>query len=295
VSLSDDSAAAASFLNRVEVREEGAGRVSAALAERIAPEARSRFAVRMIGGAPVVEARLPRPFRAFFTTRLGGESSGPFATLNLDLRSADSPPAVARNRELIGQDTGRRLLSPYQVHGLRVVGAAEYLSEPEGAPCDGLTLNPLLDRELAAVLLFADCVPLVLCGEVDMAVAHGGWRGILGGIAQQAGMAMTGPPGRAVIGPSIGPCCFTVGQDVADAFAGRFGPAVVLEARDPGGPPRVDLWEAATRAFAEVGVPRQAVDNPRLCTACNTDFFYSYRLEGPVTGRHGCIAWAEAA
>ena len=59
------------------------------------------------------------------------------------------------------------------MHGLRVVGAAEYVGEPEATPCDGLTLHPLLDGELAAVLLFADCVPLVLCGEVDMAVAHG--------------------------------------------------------------------------------------------------------------------------
>ena len=46
-----------------------------------------------------------------------------------------------------------------------------------------------IDKSLAAALLFADCVPVVLCGEVDMAVAHGGWRGILGGIVQQAGEA----------------------------------------------------------------------------------------------------------
>ncbi len=176
-----------------------------------------------------------------------------------------------------------------------MVGASEYVGEAEGTPCDGLTLNPLLDRDLAAVLLFADCVPLVLYGDVDMAVAHGGWRGILGGIVQQAGMAMTGPPGGAVIGPSIGPCCFTVGQQVADAFALRFGPEVVLAPSETGGSPRVDLWEAAVRALGEVGVPRGGVLNPRLCTVCNNDLFYSYRLEGPVTGRHGCVAWAAAA
>lgn len=152
-----------------------------------------------------------------------------------------------------------------------------------------------IDRELAAVLLFADCLPVVLCGEVDMAVAHGGWRGILGGVVQQAGAAMTGPPGAAVIGPSIGPCCFTVGQDVADMFADRFGPGVALEPKEPGGSARVDLWEAATRCLQEMGVPRTGVLNPRLCTVCNTDLFYSYRLEGPLTGRHGCVAWAGAA
>jgi polyphenol oxidase len=249
----------------------------------------------MIGDTPVIEARMAHPFRAFFTTRLGGDSSGPFESLNLDLRSPDSPSAVAQNRDRLALDTGRRLVSPMQVHGLRVVGASEYVAEPSGTPCDGLTLNPLLDRDLAAVLLFADCVPLVLCGDVDMAVAHGGWRGILGGIVHQAGMAMTGPPGGAVIGPSIGPCCFTVGEEVADAFALRFGPEVVLAPREAGASPRVDLWEAATIALGEVGVPRRGVLNPRLCTVCNNDLFYSYRLEGPVTGRHGCVAWAEAA
>ena len=277
------------------MREEGAGRVSTALAERIDPEARPRFAVRMLGDTPVIEPRLPRPFRAFFTTRLGGGSSAPFASLNLDPRSPDTPSAVAQNRDRLALDTGRRLVSPMQVHGLRVVGASEYVGGADGTPCDGLTLHPLLDRDLAAVLLFADCVPLVLCGDVDMAVAHGGWRGILGGIVQQAGMAMTGPPGGAVVGPSIGPCCFTVGQEVADAFSLRFGPEVVLAPREAGGASRVDLWEAATRALGEVGVPRGGVLNPRLCTVCNNDLFYSYRLEGPVTGRHGCVAWAAAA
>lgn len=268
--------------------------MNTALTERIHPGARASFTVRSVGDTPVLEPRLPQPFRGFFTTRLGGDSAGPFATMNLDPRSADDP-AVARNRGRLAVETGRRLVSPMQVHGLRVVGGAEYVAGPVSAPCDGLTLNPMLDRELAAVLLFADCVPLILCGEVDMAVAHGGWRGVLGGIVQQAGSAMTGPPGAAVIGPSIGPCCFTVGREVADAFAERFGPEVVLAPREPGGSARVDLWESAVRALAEVGVPRTGVLNPRLCTVCNNDLFYSYRLEGPVTGRHGCVAWAGAA
>jgi hypothetical protein len=86
-----------------------------------------------------------------------------------------------------------------------------------------------------------------------------------------------------------------VGQDVADAFGARFGAEVVLAPKEPGGPARVDLWEAAARSLEEMGVPRAGVLNPRLCTVCNNDLFYSYRLEGPVTGRHGCVAWAGAA
>jgi copper oxidase (laccase) domain-containing protein len=263
-----------------------------ALAGLIDPEARSYIATRWLCDIPVLEARLPGPFRALFTTRLGGASTGGFASLNLDHRSEDDPAVVAGNRARIADALGRRLVSPAQAHGLRVAGAAEYAEERPDSPCDGLTLHPEIDRGLAALLLFADCVPVVLCGEVDMAVAHGGWRGILGGIVQQAARAMIGPPGTAIIGPSIGPCCFAVGEEVAGAFAARFGPQVVLKAVGAESP-RVDLWAATTKALVELGIRRGHVVNPRICTLCNPEFFYSYRGEGPATGRHGCAAWTE--
>ncbi|MFH1833595.1 MAG: polyphenol oxidase family protein, partial [bacterium] len=297
------------------------GNLGAALAERLDPEARSRLKVCEIGTMVFLEASLPGVFRALFTTRIGGESKGVFSSLNLDPRSEDEPAAVSHNRSRVGAvvgsagtddnySAGPRLVSPAQVHGLRVAGAAEYVRHDEGGPCDGLTLHPLLDRGLAALLLFADCVPVVLAGEVDVAVAHAGWRGILGGIVQQAGLAMTGAPGMAVIGPSIGPCCFTVGEELAAAFSARFGPQVVVTEGPPGrgltfgsrgegrrvraAGPRLDLWAAITKALEELGIAGDRVVNPRLCTACNVDLFYSYRVEGPVTGRHGCVAWASS-
>jgi len=307
----------------------GEGLLSQSLEERIDPEARSRLEVRASGRVLFLEAELPGVFRTVFTSRLGGASEGRFATLNLDTGSTDDPCAVDLNRALAmgilkqggtalraggttpgeGAGSGYRFVSPVQAHGVRVVGAAEYARDHAGTPCDGLTLNPMLDRGLAALLVFADCVPVVLAGEVDMAVVHGGWRGILGGIVQQAGRAMTGPPGTAVIGPSIGPCCFAVGEEVARAFGARFGPEVIAERGVIAGPEadgmeagarpggsvgayRVDLWAAVTKALVEMGVKEGQVVNPRLCTACNTDFFYSYRREGPITGRQGCIAWA---
>lgn len=226
-----------------------------------------------------------------FTTRVGGESIGAFSSLNLDPRSEDEPEVVARNRAKVAALIGRRVVSPVQVHGVRVVGAAEYLQEPPGSPCDGLTVHADIDEGLAALLLFADCVPVVLCGEVDMAVIHAGWRGLLGGVVQQGGRALMGAPGTAVIGPSIGPCCFTVDEEVASAFAARFGRDVVL---DDGDAVRVDLWVATERALGEISIRSGQVVNPRLCTACNRDFFYSYREEGPNTGRQGCVGWAEA-
>jgi YfiH family protein len=244
---------------------------------------------REVGGLLVIEAALPGPFRALFTTRLGGESSGPFASLNLSPFSEDDPLLVERNRARLESVVKRRLVSPKQEHGLRVAGAAEYAQQAPDTPCDGLTIHGEIDKGLAALLLFADCVPIVLCGEMDLAVAHGGWRGILGGIVQQAGRALMGAPGTAIIGPSIGPCCFSVEEEVAEAFAARFGDDVVA-VHD--GVKHVDLWAATAIALKEVNIHPSQIVNPRLCTVCNNDLFFSYRVEGPVTGRQGCVAWA---
>ncbi len=265
------------------------------LERRIDPSAQPWMQARELAGVPVLEARLPGLFRACFTTRVGGDSEAPYASLNLDARSADSPEVVGRNRGRIAQAIGRGLVSPSQVHGVRVAGMSEYLLESPGSPCDGLTIHQDIDKTHAATLLFADCVPVVLCGEVDMAVAHGGWRGILGGVVQQAGRSMMGAPATAVIGPSIGPCCFSVGPDVAESFARRYGAEVVLGSACEGSGLRVDLWEAAAKAASELGVQRRHVVNPRLCTVCNRDLFFSYRCEGPVTGRQACVGWIAEA
>jgi len=272
---------------------EDRGDLQTVLAARIDPGARSRISAQEFDGIPCLEISLPRPFRALFTTRIGGDSGGVFESLNLSPYSEDDPAAVERNRARIAGLIGRRLVSPAQAHGLRVVGAAEYVQEDHGSPCDGLTVHCEIDKELAALLLFADCVPVVLCGEMDMAVVHAGWRGLLGGVIQQAGRSLMGMPGTAVIGPSIGPCCFAVDDEVASAFAGRFGPDVVAGAPD-GARPRVDLWAAAAKAVEELNIHPSQVVNPRICTSCNTDLFFSYRAEGPVTGRHGCLGWVSS-
>lgn len=270
------------------------------LLERLGPLGSSVLDLSVLGGLPVLEACLPSPFRVVFTTRLGGQSRGRFASLNLDKRSGDEPAAVEANRALVARAVGRRLVTPNQVHGVRVVGLAEYVAEGEETPCDGLTLHPEIDKGLAACLLFADCLPVVLCGDADLAVVHVGWRGLLEGAIQQAARCMMSAPGSAVIGPSIGPCCFMVEEEIADAFARRFGSQTVADrpaAKSDGQPEgqgwKVDLWAAAGRALEEVGVSPVRVVNPRLCTACHSDLFFSYRREGPSTGRHACLAWTE--
>ena len=86
----------------------------------------------------------------------------------------------------------------------------------------------------------------------------------------------------AAIGPSIGPCCYEVGEEVASPFRQAFGDDV---ARDG----KLDLWTAAERALRAAGVDR--VDRFDLCTACNGTRFFSHRRDHAKTGRQGVIAY----
>ncbi|MCX8033003.1 MAG: polyphenol oxidase family protein [Thermoleophilia bacterium] len=258
------------------------------LKRRIDYTARDAIVVGELAQGIALYPRLPNGFRAAFTTRLRRETEGSWTSYDLSLRRASMGSLARTNRELLQGALGREVVSPRQVHGVRVSGLADYHRSSRDAPCDGLVLHRNIDQGLAAVLLFADCVPIVLCGEVDFAVVHGGWRGLLRGITQAAAAAMTSAPGLAVIGPSIGPCCFAVGPEVARGFEKRFGSGVVIS--EPSGL-RVDLWQAAEKALGELGLGPERIVNPRLCTCCNPDFFFSYRREGSKAGRQACVAW----
>ncbi|GAB4248318.1 MAG: peptidoglycan editing factor PgeF [Thermoleophilia bacterium] len=273
------------------------GRVVAELRRRADPTALARLHPVEAAGLPLLLAAAPG-LRVVFTTRVGGMSAPPYASLNLSARQGDDQAHVAENRRRLlaaladlpgGGPT--ELVSPRQEHGLRVCGATEYARAGGDSPCDGLVVNSRIDAGRGALLLFADCVPVVLVGEVDGVLVHGGWRGLLGGIVQQGARSMTAPPGAALVGPSIGPCCYRVGDDLAREFTDRYGPGVVTGERDG---PHLDLWEVVTRALAEVEVPRERVTNPRLCTSCHPDLFFSHRAGGPVTGRNGAVLWAVA-
>jgi polyphenol oxidase len=260
------------------------------LAERMDPSAAAVLSP-LAGSVPLLAVRLPGRLRAAFTTRVGGVSGFAYQSLNLTEKTGDRPAAVRQNRlrllaALPGAAPGAAPLTivvPRQEHTTRVVGAREWSLQPEG-PCDGLTLQPGLDEGLAALLLFADCLPVLLVSDSDMAAVHAGWRGLLAGVIQQAARAMTAPPGLAVLGPGIGPCCYEVGADLGEAFTRRYGTGLLHGSR-------LDLKAAAQRALAEVGLPSSRVVDSGLCTFCQADLFYSHRRDGAVTGRHGLIAW----
>ena len=91
----------------------------------------------------------------------------------------------------------------------------------------------------------------------------------------------------AAIGPSIGPCCYEVGEDVIDAVHATFDrPADLLPSRN-GSRPHFDLWAANRRWLAEAGV--RQIEVAEICTACRMDEFYSHRAERGKTGHFGAV------
>ncbi|MGH3043623.1 MAG: polyphenol oxidase family protein, partial [Gaiellaceae bacterium] len=132
--------------------------------------------------------------------------------------------------------------------------------------------------------LTADCLPVALAranGRPGLAVLHVGWRGLLEGIAKAGVEALGGGPLRAAVGLGIGPCCFEVGEEVADPFRARFGPDVVVGRN-------LDLVEATERALHAAGC--ESVERVDLCTSCEEELLFSHRRDRGVTGRQGIVA-----
>ncbi|OGK91996.1 MAG: hypothetical protein A2X50_16425 [Candidatus Rokubacteria bacterium GWF2_70_14] len=134
----------------------------------------------------------------------------------------------------------------------------------------------------------ADCLPIVLFDPEGrrLAVVHAGWRGTVQSVARAAVTALTragAPPGGllAAVGPSIGPCCYEVDLPVIERLRTGF-PSAWPTWVTPVGPGKwmLDLWKANEDQLRAAGVAPSRIENPRLCTACRLDLFFSYRREG---------------
>ena len=221
------------------------------------------------------------PYAVAFSTRKGGVSEGPFASLNLGRLTGDDPDRVDENRRRLCAEVGvdvERVALNRQHHSATVHRA---VPGSRGVPGDGLWTDAPNEPMIA---LAADCLTIAIArtngGRPALAVLHAGWRGLLEGIVE-AGVVAVGRTGlAAAIGPAIGPCCYEVGDDVAEAFAERFGGGLV-QGRN------LDLWSAADRALRTAGC--SSVDRFDLCTRCNEDLFFSERRTGKPRGTHGVI------
>ena len=262
-------------------------------------------------------------------------SRGPSAGLNLGYTQGEPPARVRENRELFFQQLGAEhfaLASLRQVHSASVYqvlrgtsGELEYRFGGNRMPEQPGVAQPAGDALLTdqtGILLSvrtADCLPVLLLDPKHRAVAavHAGWRGALARLVEKAVGEMrrvySSEPESllAVLGPSIRACCYEVGEEVAEAFQGRFPhadkffrkvsgppashpkprPLSFLNMRPPGhdstcAPPiHLDLIAVAQDQLRAAGLGIHNVAAVDFCTACRTDLFYSYRQEGSRAGR----------
>lgn len=248
--------------------------------------------------------------RIAFTTREGGVSEGPYASLNLGSHVKDDIASVRENRHRVLRafsNEGTSLFVPNQVHGDTVLelgdpenidaslssAEAQALALQAQDGVDGLVVHA---RDAAALLCYADCVPVVIVSPTGrFAVVHAGWRGVDNLIAVKAVRAIARADEAALsaeaasaynvyIGPHIGPECFETGPDVHARFVSQFGEACAFDGT------HIDLAEGLRIQLEQAGVNRSRICDLAKCTVCENDEFFSYRGQGGTCGRHGAFA-----
>jgi YfiH family protein len=227
------------------------------------------------------------------TDRAGGESAGPYDSLNLGEHVGDAPDRVAANRARVAAEigvVGSDLRFMTQVHGAHVAHVGREPARQPPAADAMVTTEP----GIALAVLVADCVPVLLAARRSdvIAVAHAGRRGVAAGVvpATVAAMQSLGArPSRVVakVGPAICGRCYEVPAELQDQVC-----SVVPEARSttPAGTPGLDLRAAVVAQLIRAGV--EAIEVESWCTA-ERDDLYSHRRDG-VSGRFAGLVWHPA-
>lgn len=247
--------------------------------------------------------------RIAFTTREGGVSVGPYASLNLGSHVEDDAVAVLKNRSLLMDALAgascasgdARLIVPQQVHGdtIVTVDSLDEVARAKDEAAQGADAVIVGAREVAALLCFADCVPLIIVAPTGrFAVVHAGWRGVentiaaktlsrmllqeeqASGVAQKDLIAAT----NVYIGPYIHRECFETNEEIHDLFVAKFGEACDFD------PCHIDLGAALRMQLTQLGLAPDRICDMDLCTVCNNDRFFSYRAQDAIAGRHGAFA-----
>jgi len=248
---------------------------------------------------PVITGNAWPGVRYFSTTRAGGVSLGPYASLNLGAHTGDDPGHVQENRCRL---RARLPADPYwlrQVHGIAVADAdAAGLHYCARAPQADAAITSRIHCVLT--VLTADCLPVVLgdaLGRV-LGIAHAGWRGLAHGVLEQTLLRLRqrcpqARDWRAWIGPCIGPRAFVVGRDVFDAFVAPRPHAAAHFQATVSETCASETWFADLPGLATMLLRAAGVDQVQWCGQCtfsNPAQYFSYRYRA-VTGRMASCAW----
>ncbi|ACO75205.1 Uncharacterized conserved protein [Laribacter hongkongensis HLHK9] len=230
----------------------------------------------------------PARVRTLITTRDGGVSLAPYASLNLGQHVGDDPAAVAENRARLRACLPAEPFWLNQVHG---IGVQEACADAPDVPPDadaGFTRQP----GVVCAVMTADCLPVLLTdrsGSV-VAAAHAGWRGLCNGIIEAtiARMAVPASDILAWLGPAIGPDAFEVGPEVRAAFMAHDPTAASAFAAIPDGKYLADIYLLARQRLNACGVTE--VHGGDACTVTERERYFSYRRDGR-TGRMASLIW----
>lgn len=245
--------------------------------------------IRMIEILPITETGAAS---AYCSTRHGGVSEGTTASMNLNIYKPLDVENGRKNLRLfcraIGTDTDRLITNRliYGTDTVRRVTAADIIDvfdEPLAPHADGLVTD---DPSVTLYLYAADCAIIQFVDPVRRIIGccHAGWKGTMVGIIEKTVRTMHEYYGCkyddivGVILPSIGKCCFEVGEDVARQFdQAGYGKFVDRSS----GKPHVDLFAANADNLLRAGLRPENIHTIDLCTCCHEELFHSYR-RGPI-------------
>ncbi|SFV60675.1 COG1496: Uncharacterized conserved protein [hydrothermal vent metagenome] len=222
-----------------------------------------------------------------FTSRFGGVSKAPYNALNLAYHVGDRREDIFTNHQLLAKEMGydlKKLHFMNQIHSNKVEIITK---ESFGVPsCDALVTNL---RDTPLMVLSADCTPVLFHdpNKAVIAAAHIGRAGAFSNIAENVIWAMQehfGCKSEDIVvslGPSIGVCCYEVGQKEQEE-ADSLGYGFALKDK------YLDITAIITHQLLNLKVQEEHIDNLTLCTKCHHDIFFSYRAEAQ-TGRNGSV------
>jgi YfiH family protein len=233
-----------------------------------------------------------------FSTRIGGVSSGECKSLNLGFNRNDTRENVLENFKRVGNALEielENMVLSNQVHGCRVKivdnkdRGKGIITKSDIVGYDGFCTN---EKEVALVTFYADCVPVFFIDPQKKvtAASHSGWRGTVKRISAVTLELMKREFGcclkdiEIAVGPSIGKCCFEVGEEVYKEFEREFPWAKEYCEVKSNNKYNISLQDIISRTLIEAGAMPEKICISNICTKCNNETFFSYRGDEGKTG-----------
>lgn len=226
-----------------------------------------------------------------FTTRFGGVSLPPYNSLNLAFHVGDKPEDVRKNHRTLAIEIGyerSKLVHMQQIHSDKIVVIDPEIHNFKNPPqCDALITNI---KEIPLMVMVADCTPVLFYDPVQqvIAVAHAGRTGALQGIVPKTIQKMQQHFESALedikiaLGPSIGACCYEVGEKIAQEVTDSgYGFATVIRDEKY----YLDVNAIVHKQLKEIGIHKKNCEDLNICNACENSTYFSYRADRQKTGR----------